>query len=70
MNCTVDLKCLCGKICHENCDLGFDQNIIECECFDGDTCRICGHHESLHSYFGWIKIMYEEDVIKIDDLKK
>ncbi len=57
-------------VCHESCNLSYDDELSGCWCMDGDTCRICGHPLNQHSHFGWIKIEYEEDAIIINDYKK
>jgi hypothetical protein len=70
MNGRVDTKCVCHRICHESCSLNYDSDLTACLAINGDTCNVCGHHVNQHSHFGWIKIEYEEDAIKIDDWKK
>lgn len=70
MNGRIDTKCVCHSVCHESCNLDHDSELTECWCMEGDTCRICGHSVNQHSHFGWTKIEYYEDAIKIDDWKK
>ena len=38
------IKCACHKICLENCDLGFDQDIYGLSVFNGNYCKVCGCH--------------------------
>lgn len=66
----IDTKCVCHRICHEDCDVGHDQDLKGCWCIDGDHCRVCGCHVSQHSHVGWKAEQFFEDLVEIDQGKK